>query len=151
MTATVLSQLQGIGAGFGACHTEFVLTPAGPRIVEVNDRLIGDHCDFAMARLLGEPLFHDVLQLLIGEPLKPDPPVSEPQAGVVHWVLVEQDGVLNRAPEEFSENRLRDGESYRLSYRPMKPVGVPVQVTGTNRDYLARSPSPAPRRSASRP
>ncbi|MCE0534490.1 hypothetical protein LWF15_03125 [Kineosporia rhizophila] len=136
VTATVLSQLQGIGAGFGACHTEFVLTPAGPRIVEVNDRLIGDHCDFAMARLLGEPLFHDVLQLLIGEPLKPDPPVSEPQAGVVHWVLVEQDGVLNRAPEEFSENRLRDGESYRLSYRPMKPVGVPVQVTGTNRDYL---------------
>ncbi|GAB3241379.1 ATP-grasp domain-containing protein [Kineosporia babensis] len=137
VTANVLKQLQVLGAGFGACHTEFVLTAAGPRIVEVNDRLIGDHCDFAMARLLEETLFHDLFRLLIGEPLKePDSGRSTHRAGVVHWVLVDRGGVLHRAPDEFSEVREWQGRSYRLNYRPMKPVGAQVQVTGTNRDYL---------------
>ncbi|GAA3608032.1 carboxylate--amine ligase [Kineosporia mesophila] len=128
----VLGQLDRLGAGFGACHTEFVVTGDGPRIVEVNDRLIGDHCDFAMARLTGEPLFHDLFRLLIGEPLKEPPGQSVRRAGVVHWVLVDSDGVLRSAPGGFAEQR---GE-YRLDYRPMKELGSAVRVTGTNRDYL---------------
>ncbi|GAB6899944.1 ATP-grasp domain-containing protein [Kineosporia succinea] len=127
----VLAQLERLGAGFGACHTEYIVTAAGPRLVEVNDRIIGDHCDFAMARLLGEPLFHELLRLLTGEPLEPPVP-KEPQAGVVHWVLVDAGGVLLKAPDAFTEQR---GE-YQLDYRPMKDVGTPVRVTGTNRDYL---------------
>ncbi len=113
-----------------------MLTPAGPRIVEVNDRLIGDHCDFAMARLLDEPLFHDLLRLLLGEPLKTPPADPVDRAGLVHWVLVDADGVLREAPDEFTESRLWSGSEYRLDYRPMKPVGTAVRVTGTNRDYL---------------
>ena len=136
VVAAVLAQLERLGAGFGACHTEFVLTPAGPRIVEVNDRLIGDHCDFAMARLLDEPLFHDLLRLLLGEPLKTPPADPVDRAGLVHWVLVDADGVLREAPDEFTESRLWSGSEYRLDYRPMKPVGTAVRVTGTNRDYL---------------
>ena len=136
VVAAVLAQLDRLGCGFGACHTEFVLTAVGPRIVEVNDRLIGDHCDFAMARLLGEPLFHDLFRLLLGEPL-PQPP-ADPlvRAGVVHWVLVDADGVLRSAPDAFTETLAWSGQEYRLDYRPMKPVGAAVRVTGTNRDYL---------------
>jgi biotin carboxylase len=136
VVAAVLAQLDRLGAGFGACHTEFVLTAAGPRLVEVNDRLIGDHCDFAMARLIDEPLFHDLLRLLLGEPLKPPPADPKAGAGVVHWVLVEADGVLREAPGEFTDTRRWSGSGYRLDYRPMKPVGTAVRVTGTNRDYL---------------
>ncbi|MBT0771332.1 hypothetical protein KIH74_20510 [Kineosporia sp. J2-2] len=132
VVTSVLDQLTQLGAGFGACHTEFVVTERGPRLVEVNDRLIGDHCDFAMARLIGEPLFHNLFRLLIGEPLK-DPEVAPVhRAGLVHWILVDGDGELRRAPQAFSETR---GE-YRLDYRPMQAVGTKVRVTGTNRDYL---------------
>lgn len=132
VVAAVLAQLAALGCGFGVCHTEFVLTPAGPRVVEVNDRLIGDHCDLAMARILGEPIFHDLLRLFLGE--RPSVPARQPvaRAGLVHWVLAETDGVLRAAPAAFVEDR----GGIRLDYRPMRPPGSVLRVTGTNRDYL---------------
>ncbi|GAB2471286.1 carboxylate--amine ligase [Streptosporangium sandarakinum] len=63
----VLRALAALGVGFGACHTEYAMTPAGPRIIEVNYRVIGDHCDFLLADLLGVPLFERVLAVHLGE------------------------------------------------------------------------------------
>jgi hypothetical protein len=68
-------------------------------------------------------------------------------AGLVHWVLVDADGVLREAPGRFTGTRRWAGSEYRLEYRPMKPVGAAVRVTGTNRDYLGSvtvtGPAPA--------
>lgn len=54
---SVLGQLAGLGVGFGACHTEFVVQGDRARLVELNDRIIGDHCDLLLAHVLGEPVF----------------------------------------------------------------------------------------------
>ena len=62
----VLRALEALRVGFGACHTEYVMTPAGPRIVEVNYRVIGDHCDFLLASLLQVPLFELILRAHLG-------------------------------------------------------------------------------------
>jgi biotin carboxylase len=139
----VLARLAALGVGFGACHTEFIITPAGPRIVEVNDRLIGDHCDFAMADLLAEPVFDDVIRVHLGEPL-PAPEASGESAspirsghGHVHWVLAGADGELISAPEASSRTvPTGSGGAVRLDYRPMRTLGTVARVTGTNRDYL---------------
>lgn len=65
-TPQVLRQLEALGIGFGACHTEFVVHEGRARIIEVNYRLIGDHCDFLLADLLGVPLFEHILQVHLG-------------------------------------------------------------------------------------
>jgi hypothetical protein len=65
----VLRALNALGVGFGACHTEYAMTPAGPRVIEVNYRVIGDHCDFLIANLLGVPLFERILGVHLGTKL----------------------------------------------------------------------------------
>lgn len=136
----VLTRLAALGVGFGACHTEFIVTADGPRIVEVNDRLIGDHCDFAMADLLDEPVFDDVIRVHLGEPppAPNSPPVQEQSVhGQVHWVLATEDGELISAPAASSRTVSTDsGGEVRLDYRPMRTIGTTARVTGTNRDYL---------------
>jgi biotin carboxylase len=132
----VLGQLAALGAGFGPCHTEFIVTARGPRIVEVNDRLIGDHCDFAMAEILGEPIFDDVIRVHLGEALGPRPEPAPRRYGQVHWVLATDDGVLTSAPAAISRTVQGAAGQVRLEYRPMRVPGSLVRVTGTNRDYL---------------
>jgi ATP-grasp domain-containing protein len=134
----VLAQLEALGVGFGPVHTEFIVTADGPRIVEVNDRLIGDHCDFAMADLLAEPVFDDALRVYLGEPAPPAPASragSPPVHGLVQWVLATRAGVLTSGPSALRRTVSSGGDA-ELSYRPMRAFGSTVAVTGTNRDYL---------------
>jgi biotin carboxylase len=133
----VLARLNALGVSFGACHTEFILTADGPRIVEVNDRLIGDHCDFAMAELLSEPVFDSVIRVHLGEPVPPAPPGLLPsQEGHVHWVLASASGELISAPAAGRRTVSTPGAHVALEYRPMREIGTRADVTGTNRDYL---------------
>lgn len=130
--AAVLAQLAGLGAGFGACHTEYVETVAGPRLVEVNDRLVGDHCDFAMAEFTGEPVFDQVVAVHRGRPV-PATPARTAKAGLVHWVLAPGDGVLRTTARPGRQ----DGEpGASLVYHPIRTDGERIRRTGTNRDYL---------------
>ena len=131
----VLRQLTGLGLGFGPCHTEFILTPAGPRIVEVNDRLIGDHADFLMADLLDEPIFDDVISVHLGLPPRPAPPVTGSKQGLVHSVVAGAEGVLTSAPGRISRTP-PDRPGVQVDYWPIRPAGDPIRLTGTNRDYL---------------
>ncbi|MEU4722769.1 ATP-grasp domain-containing protein [Nonomuraea dietziae] len=122
----VLRALEALGVGFGACHTEYVVTDKGPRIIEVNYRAIGDHCDFLLADILGVPLFEWILRVHMGEP------VSEPPATSGHGcavsVVADRSGVITEAPPEV--------EGGGLWHRPLRKVGDRVELTHTNRDYL---------------
>ncbi|TNY38423.1 ATP-grasp domain-containing protein [Thermomonospora catenispora] len=127
----VLEQLRALGVGFGACHTEFVVQRGRARIIEVNYRIIGDHCDFLLADLLGVPLFEQVLRVHLGEPLGPPPPRPAGHAAV-DSVIADRSGVLRSAPKPME----RSHGGVRLTYRPVRRVGETVTLTGTNRDYL---------------
>ncbi len=140
-TSQVLRQLDALGIGFGACHTEFVVHEGRARIIEVNYRLIGDHCDFLLADLLGVPLFEQILRVHLGEPL-PDPPVPRPRHAIAEPVIADRSGTLTAAPGPL----LMEDGPVRLSYRPQRAVGDSVAVTRTNRDYLGtvRAIGPGP-------
>jgi biotin carboxylase len=133
--------LKELGIGFGACHTEFVVHEGRARIIEVNYRLIGDHCDFLLADLLGIPLFEQILQVHLGEPL-PGRRVPRPRHAIAEPVIADRSGTLTSAPGPM---RVEDGP-VQLSYRPQRTVGDPVAVTRTNRDYLGtvRAIGPGP-------
>jgi biotin carboxylase len=127
----VLEQLAALGVGFGACHTEFVVHEGRARIIEVNYRIIGDHCDFLLADLLDVPVFERVLRVHLGEPLGPPPPPAAGHAAV-DSVIADRAGVLRSAPE-FTR---RTDAGVRLTYRPVRRPGDTVALTRTNRDYL---------------
>jgi hypothetical protein len=131
----ILRQLNSLGLGFGPCHTEFILTAAGPRIVEVNDRLIGDHGDFLMADLLAEPIFDDVISVHLNAAPRPGPAVPRSRHGLVHSVVAPAEGLLTSAPDRLRRTP-PDRPDVQLDYWPIRPAGDRVTLTGTNRDYL---------------
>jgi biotin carboxylase len=127
---SVLAQLEALGVGFGACHTEFVVQGDRARIIEVNYRIIGDLCDFLLAELLGEPVFEQVLRVHLGERLPAPAPRAHRHARI-EYVCARRSGVLRTAPPPH----VREG-AVRLTYRPLRTVGDTVTVSHTNRDYL---------------
>ena len=137
-TKYVLGALAELGATFGACHTEYVLDAGrGPALIEVNDRMIGDDCDFVLSDLLGVDLFERVLRIYLGEPLPsglPPTPVPDGAHAVVDYAVADRSGFLAAAPPAGRQRSAEPGVT--LSYRPLREVGDRITLTHTNRDYL---------------
>ncbi|MEU6717693.1 ATP-grasp domain-containing protein [Nonomuraea sp. NPDC046802] len=128
--AHVLDALRALGVGFGACHTEYVVTAGGPRLVEVNYRVIGDHCDFLLGDVLGIPVFEWILRTHLGERVPAVPGTSAYGSAVS--LVADRPGTIKEAPGHESVTL---GE-VRLRHRPLREVGEVVSLTHTNRDYL---------------
>ena len=146
----VMGALAALGGGFGACHTEYVVDP-GRRtaLIEVNDRLIGDHCDFFLSDLLGTDLFERVLRVYLGEPLPPGPPPAPPPDrahAIIDYVVADRPGLLATPPPAGPRPSSEPG--VRLSWWPLRSGGEHVTVTGTNRDYLGVITAAGPDRGA---
>ena len=135
-TRHVLAALGDLGVSFGPCHTEYVIDAEhGPRLIEVNDRLIGDHCDFVLGDMLGVDLFELALRISLGERLPPEPPerVSQGHA-MVDYVVADAPGVLAASPPAGGQEGAEPGVTallladthYRRSHRahPRQP-GLP--------------------------
>ncbi|GJF28065.1 carboxylate--amine ligase [Kitasatospora sp. NE20-6] len=129
----VLAQLDALGVGLGACHTEFVVQPDGrARIIEVNYRAIGDQCDLMLARLLGIPYFEHVLAVHLGRPLPDDLGTRTGRYGHNRAVLADRAGTLTAAPAPQEH----EADGVQLVYRPVRAVGEHHEHHRTNRDYL---------------
>jgi biotin carboxylase len=126
----LLDILRRFGVGFGACHTEYVLTEKGPRLIEINYRNIGDHREFLLQDALQIPLFEIVLRLYLGEPL---PSIHLPSnVAWIRYFTASSSGKLQHAPEAFSLLE----EELRLTYKPSRKLGETIQLTNSNKDYL---------------
>ncbi|MEV0638219.1 ATP-grasp domain-containing protein [Streptomyces sp. NPDC050619] len=132
VVAGVLEQLDALGVGFGACHTEFVVHAGRARLIEVNYRAIGDQCDLLLARLLGIPLFEHILRTHLGEPLPADLGARSDGAARVDYPCADRAGLLTDAPAA-TELTVDD---VHLTYRPLRAVGERHALYRTNRDYL---------------
>lgn len=134
----VTGALAALGATFGAGHTEYVLEEGRlPALIEVNDRIIGDHCDFVLSDLLGVDLFERVLRVHLGEPLPPGPPPApapDRAHAVIDYVVADRPGLLTATPEAGAQRSTELG--VLLSYRPLRAEGDHIEITHTNRDYL---------------
>jgi biotin carboxylase len=153
--------LADLGVSFGACHTEFICDEqGGARLVEVNDRLIGDHCDFLLDGLLTEDLFERVLLVHLGEPLPTAFPPVTPGHAVADFIVAERSGVLATAPPRAPLAGAQAGDQLgtqlggqaggqlgtqlggqlgvgpRAGYWPLRQPGERITVTHSNRDYL---------------
>ncbi|GAA1391504.1 carboxylate--amine ligase [Kitasatospora putterlickiae] len=140
VVAQVLAQLDAIGVGLGACHTEFVVQPDGrARIIEVNYRAIGDQCDLMLAEILGIPLFEHILAAHLGRELPAD--LGERCAATTvrarnEAVCADRAGTLTAAPGPYDARAGERADGVRLAYRPVRAVGERHEHYRTNRDYL---------------
>lgn len=132
VTAQVLGQLDALGVGFGACHTEFTVSAGRARLVEVNYRAIGDQCDLLLARLLGIPLFAHILRTHLGEPLPADLGARTDGRARLSYPCARTAGTLTAAPGPV--DLVADG--VELAYRPLRAVGERHGLHRTNRDFL---------------
>ncbi|ELS58752.1 ATP-grasp domain-containing protein [Streptomyces viridochromogenes] len=132
VVAQVLAQLDALGVGFGACHTEFVVHEGRARIIEVNYRAIGDQCDLLLARLLRIPLFEHILRTHLGEPLPADLGARRDGAARLEYPCADRAGTLVAAPAATD----LDIDGVHLTYRPLRAVGERHELYMTNRDYL---------------
>lgn len=128
--ARVLEIVRAFGIGFGACHTEFVMSARGPRLIEINYRNIGDYREFLLQDALEMALFETVLRLYLGQPL-PALQLADRAAHIRYFVAGEA-GTVARAPAAFDER----GDASRLTYQPLRAVGDAIALTHSNKDYL---------------
>lgn len=128
--AQVVDIVRRFGIGFGACHTEYVMTANGPRIIEINYRNIGDYREFLLQETLDIPLFELVLRLYLGEPL-PKLDLAR-NAARIRYFTAQSAGCLSDAPEAFA----RQAGGFTISYKPLRSTGETISLTNSNKDYL---------------
>jgi biotin carboxylase len=128
--AQVLDMIRRFGVGFGACHTEFVMTEQGPRLIEINYRNIGDYREFLLQEALAIPLFEIVLQLYLGAPL---PPLAlAKNAALIRYFTARCAGLIAAAPAAF----VRASSDVHVTYTPLRAAGDSVILTNSNKDYV---------------
>lgn len=128
--AQVVDMIRGFGVGFGACHTEFVMTEKGPRLIEINYRNIGDYREFLLQDTLAIPLFEIVLRLYLGEPL-PQLELAQ-NAALIRYFSAQSAGRLSDAPAAFVQR----ANDLQLTYKPLRAAGDTISLTNSNKDYL---------------
>lgn len=129
----VTRALDALGVSFGACHTEY-MSGEKTRLIEVNDRAIGDHCEFLLAHLTGLPLFELILGVYLGERLPETPPAPPPgrEHAAADYLFAQRPGTLFEAPPAARQDRA----GVSVAHWPLTRAGDEIAVTGTNRDYL---------------
>ena len=126
----VVDMIRRFGVGFGACHTEFVMTEKGPRLIEINYRNIGDYREFLLQDTLAIPLFEIVLRLYLGEAL-PQLKLAQ-NAALIRYFTAQSAGRLSDTPEAF----VNHADDLLVTYKPLRAAGDTISLTNSNKDYL---------------
>lgn len=130
LTYEVVRQIVALGVGFGACHTEFVVTSQGPRLIEINYRCIGDRREFLLEQALDISLFETILRLHLGEALGAIQPAEN--AAEIRYLLAADSGTIKAAPAAFT----RTEQQTTVDFRPLRQAGDQIVISHSNKDYV---------------
>ena len=125
-----LQQVRDFGVNFGVCHSEFIVTPDGPVLVEINYRSIGDGREFLLNELLPFNWFEKIIKLHAGEPLGALD--TESKSALIQYFPTALKGCLTQCSASFS-TRLGTTE---ISYQALKKQGQQLTPSNSNKDYL---------------
>jgi biotin carboxylase len=125
----MFKQVRRFGVGLGSCHSEFVITDNGPRLIEINYRTVGDGREFLLDRMMDRGLFRAILQTHLGNPLELSPPT---QAAQIRYLSASTSGRVRRSARGRTEP-CGDGIA---EFEPLKEVGDDIRLTHSNKDYL---------------
>ncbi|APG93352.1 lyase family protein [Sinorhizobium americanum] len=118
-----------LGLEFGPAHVEFVITEAGPVIIEVNPRLAGGMIPVMLSHALGTSVLDTVIKLYAGEAFAPLG--ASTRAGAIRFCLTDKPGELKRL--SFS----RSADETVPEAGLLKSEGEELQISGDFRDRVA--------------
>ncbi|MER8880813.1 lyase family protein [Mesorhizobium sp. M0684] len=121
--------VSALGLKFGPAHVEFVITEAGPVIIEVNPRLAGGMIPVMLSHALETSIPDMVIRLYAGEGFTP--PRASARAGAIRFRLATTSGKLKRLG--FARNPDPRVPEAGL----LKSEGVEVKINGDFRDRVA--------------
>jgi biotin carboxylase len=99
--------LDAVEFDWGAAHTEMLLTAEGPRLIEINPRLVGAKIPRLVGYALDRSLHADLIALHVG-----DRPHISPQdsnmVAVTRWIVADQRGILDHVQlPQWHDPRIR--------------------------------------------
>ncbi|MFA6920690.1 MAG: ATP-grasp domain-containing protein [Gallionella sp.] len=90
----VFQILDALGFDFGAAHTEIIVTPDGPYLVEVNPRLIGAHIPRLLGFAFARSIYADVINLHLGGDLAELSDAKPSHVAVSRWITSSGNGII---------------------------------------------------------
>ncbi|HWZ49707.1 MAG TPA: ATP-grasp domain-containing protein, partial [Herbaspirillum sp.] len=103
----LFSVLDAVGLDWGAAHTELMLTADGPRLIEINPRLVGAKIPRLIGYALNRSMHADLIALHTGEGLR-IPTESATSVAVTRWIVAEQAGILDHVEmPQWHDPRIR--------------------------------------------
>ena len=121
----VFSTLDAVGFDWGASHVELMLAPEGPRLIEINARLVGAKIPRLVGYALGRSLHDDLISVHLGR--WPQQPICADLCGVAvtRWIVADSEGILQSVTTpDWTEPRIRCVE---LVKQPGDPVRRPFE------------------------
>jgi hypothetical protein len=89
----VCQVLDAVGYDWGAAHLEIMRTTKGPRLVEINARLVGAKMPRLVGHVLGRSMHADLVSLHLGQ--APAANLEAPRAaGAIRWFMADRAGEL---------------------------------------------------------
>lgn len=115
---------------FGAAHTELLVTPEGPYLIEVNPRLVGAHIPRLLGYALNRSIYEDLIHLHLGHALTAIRPPTSRHVAVTRWITAEAAGTLT----ELTLPTLQDPRIRRVQM--FKSLGNLVRPPFNNGDRI---------------
>ncbi|MGK5545563.1 ATP-grasp domain-containing protein [Streptomyces sp. URMC 127] len=133
----VADALAAAGIRRAHTHTEVVLGPDGPQIIEINGRLIGGYVPTMINYVLGRNIYHDVIELALGGSPSPSPARG---AGCIRAITAPAPGVLAGIDAEAARGapgtaevmlQARPGQAVRPARDNFDRLGFLITTAGT--------------------
>ena len=90
----IFTLLDAVGFNCGATHTELMLTAEGPRLIEINPRIVGAKIPRLVGLALNRSMHKDLIKIHLGLGL-PYIPDDSSMVAVSRWIVADQAGVLD--------------------------------------------------------
>ena len=117
----VFAVLDALEFDWGAAHIELMITAVGPRLIEVNPRLVGAKIPRLVSYATGRNIHADLIALHAGEGL----PLMMPrpaEAAVIRWIVSARNGTLDHIDlPKWSDPRIRCVEMLKRQGEPVRP------------------------------
>lgn len=128
--ASAFEQIKAFGVNLGSCHSEFILTEQGPKLVEINYRSIGGNKEFLLNELANFDLFMQIIKLHLGEKL-PNNLAIKGQAAAYYYTA-KQAGELTKQPDDFEHHH-----PHFIKLENLKKMGSTIELSHSDRDRLS--------------
>ena len=120
----VFAMLDAVGFDWGATHVELMLTPEGPRLIEINARLVDAKIPRLMGLALDESIHSRLIDLHLGV-AHHMPSTAQPKVAVTRWFVAHQQGIFNRVDlPQWQDTNVRCVEILK---QPGDAVCVPME------------------------